>query len=361
MNNKKIESYGYTEFYQSQMETLSSNYKDLIPARIIEVHKEQYKIVTEFGEKTAKLKGSLFYNGEINNVYPSVGDFVLVKRNPYGEDIIYKVLERKSKFSRMDSFYETEQVVATNFDYVFIMTSLNHDFNIKRIERYLTAASQSGAIAVIVLTKVDLCSNPNEYVEKIEELDLEIPVFAVSSRTGEGLDELKNYVKPFETIVFLGSSGVGKSSLVNAIAGDEIMKVNDIREDDSKGRHTTTHRQLIMLQNGTMIIDTPGMRELGMWDVSEGLNTTFADIEEFISRCKFGDCTHKGEPGCAIKKALEEGKLSKERWENYIKLEKEAKFAKLKEGIKNKTQCKKGTKKKYKKEQLDLVEDDWVH
>lgn len=327
MSNKNIESYGYTEFYLRQIETGN---KDLIPARIIEVHREQYKIITEQGENTAKLKGSIFYNGEQNNIYPAIGDFVLVKQNPQGEDIIYKVLERKSKFSRMDSFNEKEQVVATNFDYVFIMTSLNYDFNIKRIERYLTAAWQSGAIPVIILTKADLCSDYKYYEAELEKVAIGVPVVVVSSFTGEGLNELKNYIKPLETIVFLGSSGVGKSSLINAIAGDDIMKVNDIREDDSKGRHTTTHRQLVMLKNGTMIIDTPGMRELGMWMVSDGLDTTFADIEEIASRCKFRDCSHESEPGCGVKEALESGELSIERWGNYIKLKKEVKFAERK-------------------------------
>ena len=331
--NNIIENFGYTEFYKAQEGMFDSKEKGLIPGRIMEVQREQYKIITNEGESAAKLKGSLFYNEAVASTYPAVGDFVLVKHNPYGEDIIYHVLERKSKFSRLDSFNEIEQIVATNFDYVFIMTSLNYDFNIKRIERYLTAAWQSGAMPLIILTKADLCNDYEFYKDQLEKVAIGVPIIAVSSFTGDGLDELRNHIKATETIVFLGSSGVGKSSLVNAIAGEEIMKVNDIREDDSKGRHTTTHRQLVMLQNGTMIIDTPGMRELGMWDVLDGINTAFNDVEEFASRCRFHDCSHNAEPGCGVKEALENGELSIERWESYIKLKKEARFAERKESI----------------------------
>ncbi len=365
MNNIKIKDYGYSEFYEKQIGTFSLEEKDLIPARVIEVHKEQYKIVTESGEKSAKLKSSIFYNGDTNIIYPAVGDFVLVKNNPHGEDTIYLVLDRKSKFSRMDSFYGTEQVIATNFDYVFVMTSLNHDFNIRRMERYITAAWQSGAMPVIVLTKADLCSDYNSYVESLQNIAMGIDIVVVSSVTREGIDKLREYIKSCKTIVFLGSSGVGKSSLVNAIAEEGVMKVNSIREDDSKGRHTTTHRQLVMLKNGAMIIDTPGMRELGMWNVEDGLDVSFSDMELFESRCKFRDCNHKSEPGCAVREAIESGEISKERWENYVKLKKEAEFAKRKESAKNKSQFKKASKKKYKKEDLnlalDLVESSWSH
>lgn len=329
--NNNIKKYGLNDFFEKQINEFDMSSADLIPARVIEVQKEHYKLVTEYGESDGKLKGSLFYNDKVYNVYPTVGDFVLVKHNPSGEDIIYQVLERKSKFSRLDSFNKVEQIVAANFDYVFIMLSLNNDFNIKRTERYLTAAWQSGASPIIIMTKLDLCSDYDLYKEKIEEIAPFVPIIAVSSVTGEGLEELWSYIEPYKTVVFLGSSGIGKSSLVNALSGEKIMKVNTIREDDSKGRHTTTHRQLIKLKNHAMIIDTPGMRELGMWDVSDGLDIAFNEIEELAKKCKFSDCKHDKEPGCEVKAALESGELSKERWNNYLKIKKEAEFAESKE------------------------------
>ncbi|QAA32574.1 ribosome small subunit-dependent GTPase A [Clostridium manihotivorum] len=343
MNNINIEQYGYTEFYKEQVNTLEVANNELIPARVIEVHREQYKIVTALGEKDAKLKGSIFYNEDPNIVFPSIGDFVLVKNNPIGEDVIYRVLDRKSKFARMDSFNQKEQVVATNFDYVFIVTSLNYDFNLKRVERYLACAWDSGATPIIVLTKADLCEDYESYISEVEGIAFGVPTIAVSSLTGQGFDQLKQYTKSGNTIVLLGSSGVGKSSLVNAIAEDEVMKVNGIREDDSKGRHTTTHRQLIMLKNGTMIIDTPGMRELEMWVLDEGLSATFSDIEQLEVNCKFTNCKHETEPGCAIKAALETGELTIDRWKNFLKLKKEAAFAEKKAKLLAKTS---GGKKK---------------
>ncbi|WMM24972.1 ribosome small subunit-dependent GTPase A [Tissierella sp. MB52-C2] len=327
-----MDNYGFTDYFKNQIELINEDKDDLIPARITEVHKEMYTIIYDNIEKRARLKGSIFYNDK-HSIYPAVGDFVLVKGNPYGEDIIHYVLERKSKFSRYDSHYEKEQMVAANFDHVFIISSLNYDFNIKRIERYLAIAWESGANPAIVLTKSDLVDDTEEYSSQIDNIAIGLPIFYISSVTGEGIDELRKYLKPKETIVFLGSSGVGKSSLVNALAGKEIMKVNDIREDDSKGRHTTTHRQLITLSNGTMIIDTPGMRELALWNTQDGLDTTFSEIEELSRLCKFKDCSHNKEPGCAIKSALTTGELSHDRWDNYIKLQKEAKFAAKKEQL----------------------------
>ena len=244
---------------------------------------------------------------------------------PNGDSQIIATLPRRTVFSRREPGpIPRDQAVAANFDYVFIMQSLNMDFNPKRLERYLILAWQSGATPVILLTKADLVEDYWEYLTQVERVAAGVNTYVVSAHTGYGLQRLIAYLQPGKTVVFLGSSGVGKSSLVNALAEEEIMTVNGIREDDSKGRHTTTHRQLIRLKSGVMIIDTPGMRELGMWDVSEGLGDAFADVEKFIGKCRFSDCKHETEPGCAIKAAIATGELDASRWESYRKLKDEA-------------------------------------
>ncbi len=297
-----------------------------IPARITAVHKERYELVCEYGLGYARLKTKEYYNGTED--FPTAGDFVRIDYIPNGDSRIIRTLPRRTFFSRRDPTPgRGEQAVAANFDYVFILQSLNHNFNGKRLERYLTLAWQSGAVPVIVLTKADLTEDASPYLQTAESIAPGVDICAISARNGFGMDRLSRYVQPEKTIVFLGSSGVGKSSLVNALAGEELMSVSEIREEDSRGRHTTTHRQLIMLPNGAMVIDTPGMRELGMWDVSVGLHDAFEDVEEYLGQCRFSDCKHKSEPGCAVRAAIESGDLSPERWESYCKLKSEARFS----------------------------------
>ncbi len=248
--------------------------------------------------------------------------------------MIYETLKRESSFSRTASTSDRnhklhnqhEQLVAANFDYVFIIQSLNNNFNLHRIERYLSLAWESGGVPVIVLTKSDLVSNVQEYIEQVENIAFGVEIYAVSCVTKQGLDNLEKYFSKGNTIVFLGSSGVGKSTLVNTLYGKEVMKTSEIREEDSRGRHTTTSRNLIMLPNGAMLIDTPGMRELGMWDAESGISKTFQDIEKYLGMCKYSNCTHTNEPGCKILEAIEKGEIQKERFDEYLKLQKESEY-----------------------------------
>jgi ribosome biogenesis GTPase len=297
------------------------------PARVTAVHRERYEVISRFGEGFARLKASIYFTGS-GELFPTVGDFVLLQYEQNGDSLIVKTLPRKSFFSRRDPTPgRWEQAVAANFDVVCVTTSLNHDFNPARLERYLTASWQSGAIPVVLLTKSDLVQEATAHSRLAEEAAPGVEIIPCSSVSGLGLARLREIIAPGKTAVFLGSSGVGKSSLLNALAGEQLMDVKAIREDDSRGRHTTTHRQLFMLPHGGMVIDTPGMRELGMWDVSEGLGGAFADVEEVLSRpCKFSDCHHLTEPGCAVKAAIASGELYLERWEHYNTLKREAKF-----------------------------------
>ena len=303
-----------------------------IPARVTAVHKERYQIVCEYGETYARLKTREYYvDGE---TFPTTGDFVMIDYVPNGDSRILSTLPRRTYFSRRDPDKgRGEQAVAANFDYVFLMQSLNMDFNPKRLERYLTLTWQSGAVPVVVLTKADLAEDYSGYLAEVERVAAGVDVHIVSARTGYGMAGLQQYLVPGKTVVFLGSSGVGKSSLVNALAGEEVMAAGEIRENDSKGRHTTTHRQLLRLENGVMIIDTPGMRELGMWGVDGGLEEAFADVEQYLGKCRFRDCRHDREPGCAIRQAIEAGELDTARWESYQKLKAEAQAAQDKQTL----------------------------
>lgn len=311
-----LQQYGYTG---------DNNGKDI--ARITEVHKDLYKAICEHGEITARVKASVYLQGCPREFFPTAGDYVEIIYNDSGDSLITNTLERKSFFTRTDvvTGYGA-QTVAANFDYVFIMCSLNNNYNIRRIERYITAAWQSGGIPVVILTKADVAEDKENRLREVQKIASGIGVFAISSVTGEGIDELKQYLTKGKTIVFLGSSGVGKSTLVNALAGHEVMSTGEIREDDSRGRHTTTHRQLILLDSGVLIIDTPGMRVLGMYDISDGIGKSFNDVSDFLGKCRFSDCTHGNEPGCAIRAAIESGDLPRERWESYLKLKREAHF-----------------------------------
>lgn len=300
--------------------------------RIAEVRKNSFVIRFWEQELPAKLKGH-FYS-ETADKLPVVGDYVTFRYNPSGDAVILSVCERSSFLQRPDQAKTgVMQSMVANVDFCFIVTSLNEDYSYNRIARYASLALQGGAVPVVILTKADLCDDVERYVQEAATVSERVRVHAVSAPQGVGLDELAQYFAPGSTICLMGSSGAGKSTLINTLAGEEVMKTSQIRASDSTGRHTTTHRQLIALKNGVFVIDTPGMREVGMARAEEGIDQTFSDIAELESRCKFRDCRHDTEPGCAIKAALADGSLSRQRWELYQNLgaENTRNYAKMKE------------------------------
>lgn len=321
-----LKEYGWNENWAAAFEKLAVN--EQRPGRISIEQKGSYRLITELGELHGEISGRFRHEALGLDAYPSVGDWVIADLRPSdGRAIIHGVLPRRSKFSRKVAGVLTqEQVVAANFDYVFIVNSLNKDFNARRMERYLTMAWESGAGPVIVLSKKDLCDDADHKINEVESITFGVPVIAASVVTGEGLDELRKYFILGRTVAILGSSGVGKSTLTNMLAGAEVMETREIREDDSRGRHTTTFRNLVKLPNGGMVIDTPGMRELQLWESDSGLQGTFEDVESLGNSCRFRDCSHDNEPGCAVMEAVKNGLLSMARLESYRKLKKELRF-----------------------------------
>lgn len=297
--------------------------------RISEIQKGGFMIRYWENEIPAKLGGAFYKDAR---ELPVVGDYVTFNYNPHGDSRIVTVCERSSILKRPDqsghaeAFVKTmkEQPMIANADYIFITVALGDNYNLNRIARYAAVALSVGSRPIVILTKSDLCDDPSSYVSEIRELSDSIDVHVVSSLNGTGIEELKKYFGHGNTIALMGSSGVGKSTLLNAIAGKELMKTGAVRMRDSKGRHTTTYRQLEILDDGTTIIDTPGMRELGMCDVSEGIEDTFSDIAELATHCRFNDCSHDTEPGCAIKQALSDGTLSQDRFNLYKSLQRES-------------------------------------
>ena len=290
--------------------------------RICEVRKNSFLIDFEDREISARLKGS-FYD-EAPERWPVVGDYVLFDYNPRGDSVIRSVCARTSFLQRPDQARTgVMQYMVANADYCFIVTSLNEDYSYNRIARYASIALQGGAVPVAILTKADLCADVGRYVRETKSVSDKLRVHAVSALNGTGLEELEQYFAPGKTICLMGSSGAGKSTLINALAGEEIMRTGALRASDSTGRHTTTHRQLIRLRNGVSVIDTPGMREVGLAESDEGIEQTFSDILALESRCRFRNCRHDTEPGCAVKAAVARGELSKERLRLYQNLGKE--------------------------------------
>ena len=306
--------------------------RGLVPGRVLVQQRGQYDIITDAGELVAEISGRLARDAEEGGL-PVVGDWVAVAiREDEGAATVHAVLPRRTGFARKAAGQDQIlQVVAANVDIALLVAALNADFNPRRLERYLAAARQSGATPVIVLTKADLVDGGAEAVEAAQAVAQDAQVLAVSVVTGQGMDDLRALIAPGVTALLVGSSGAGKSTLVNALAGSARMAVGDIREGDARGRHTTTHRELVLLPSGALILDTPGMRELGLLDAEAGVAATFEDIEALALTCKFRDCAHGSEPGCAVRAALEAGTLDEGRWRNYDKLGRELAFVDRKE------------------------------
>ena len=317
-----IQSYGWSDALQHDFAPHAV--RGLIPGRILVQQRGLYEVVTDLGELAAQVSGKLAHEAGPGD-FPAVGDWVALAARPdEGAATIHALMPRRTAFVRKAAqSVADEQVVAANVDVALLVASMNADFNARRLERYLATAWQSGAEPVVVLTKADLADDPDAAIDEAESVAFGAPVLAVSAVTGEGLEALAAYLKPAETAVLVGSSGVGKSSLVNALAGENLMAIQAIREDDAKGRHTTTHRELIRLPSGALVLDTPGMRELGLIDADEGLSTAFEDIEALAEACRFSDCGHSNEPGCAVREALESGALDRGRWKSFQKLQRE--------------------------------------
>jgi len=328
-----IKKLGWDSFFQEHFRVFQK--PDSIPARVISESKNSFQIYSHFGEMTATVSGKMHYSTGDEKPYPVVGDWVvvtpLVNEN---KAIIHDVLPRKNKFSRKAAGERTEeQVISANIDTVFIVCGLDggRNLNLRRIERYLTLAWSSGVTPVIVLNKMDLCQDVNSYVHSVEDIAPGIAVHTVSARNTTGLGILKKYLTKDNTVAFLGSSGVGKSSIINSLLGAEKQEVREVREDDRMGRHTTTRRELIMLPHGGIVIDTPGMRELQMWAGEEDLQGAFQEIETLAKMCRFRDCGHNLESGCEVKAAIARGELDPARLESYHKLQKEVNYLALRE------------------------------
>ena len=306
-NFSSLADLGWQAFFQQQLSL--DEWDDTIPARVVEQYKSEITVATESGAFNIPLLATM----------PEmvVGDWLLLDSQQH----IIRLLDRKACFSRKAAGSKLKkQLIAANVDTAFIVSSMNDDFNLNRIERFLTLVNESGAEPVVLLSKSDQSETPQSFVEQIQALDPFLMVEAVNCLDEKSVNKLSPWIKEGTTIAVLGSSGVGKSTLINTLLGEKLQSTGDIREDDDKGRHTTTRRSLISLSAGGVILDTPGMREIQIADCKDGIATTFLDIEAFAEQCKFDDCQHQTEPGCAVRQAIISGELEQRRLNNYLKL-----------------------------------------
>jgi ribosome biogenesis GTPase len=324
MNNEiKIEDLGYNEFFESNRKELKLD--EFSVGRVTVEHKESYKVKNTNGEYLAKVTGKQIFNASSREDYPAVGDWVAITELNKEQAVINAIIPRKTIIKRKRNNRDEVQVIASNIDVAFIVESINRDYSLNRFERYFAIANDGGVKPVIILNKIDLIS--------LEELDLrvkeikdrfkDVDIISVSTVSNEGIEALKMYIEKGKTYCFLGSSGVGKSSLINKLLGKEIIKTEDISSYADRGKHATTNRQMYFLDNGGIVIDNPGMREVGMTDTNTGIDNLFDEITALSKKCKYPDCTHIHEPGCAILEALNSGQIDQGKYSNYINLKKE--------------------------------------
>jgi ribosome biogenesis GTPase len=327
MTSIKLKDLGYNE--QLEKYRIENDLGDFEMGRVITEHRERYKVITGNGEFEAEITGNLRYSAKSREDFPAVGDWVALTNYDSGFSVIHKVLPRFSMISRQAVGQTGEiQIIAANIDVAFLVQALDRDFIINRLERYLAICYSAGVQPVIVLTKTDLMDEPSKAVmiRQIQQRIHKIPVFAISNETQEGYEALKQTFEKGKTYCMLGSSGVGKSSLLNNLSGRNIMRTDAINQSNNKGRHITSHRELFVLENGGILIDNPGMREVGIVDTASGLETTFDQISGFSQHCRFKNCTHTREAGCAVLEAVEKGIIDKRSYDNFLKMEKEKVF-----------------------------------
>lgn len=323
-----LEAWGYSRDWHGRFEEVAPD--DSYPARVVRDHRGYFRVRTSEGERIATTAGRLKHQAQNPSELPAVGDFVALREaeeagHQIGRGVIQRILPRRTVFKRKAAGPLTvEQVVAANIDTVFIVCGLDSDYSPRRVERYLILARESGASAVVLLNKADKCSGPELPLEEVKALANDSPVHLIAAKHAQGLEALPPYLGAGQTIAFLGSSGAGKSTLINALLGEERQATREVREADSKGRHTTTERQMFRLRGGALAIDTPGMRELQLWSNTEEITGAFGDIEVLSERCRFRDCTHRSEPQCAVREAVESGVLPPERYQHFSKLRSEA-------------------------------------
>jgi len=329
-----LEKWGFSSYFKDKTDILVE--KGLSIGRIVKESRHLYEIETEQGRVSGKVSGHFLYTA-LNKVdYPTIGDWVAVKID-HDKAVIEKVIDRRSYFSRKKAGNDIEeQVIVANIDYIFLVFALEGGRNYSEgaVERFLTRAWDSGASPIIVLNKSDLCKNSDEFIYKTQLIAAGTPILLTSVLDGSGISELREYLKPGKTIGFTGFSGVGKSALINALCGSDIMTTGNIRESDKKGKHTTTHKELILLDDGSILIDSPGLKELQLWGDESSLDSTFDDITNLTKLCKFSNCSHNGEPGCMIKLSLDSGELDLDRYNRYLKMKKELQFLERKTSIK---------------------------